>query len=331
MKKSKIIIPALGMLLLSTAASVSGTVAWFTTVSTAKAEITSFAVRKLGGDLDYAVTAGTGTKKVTDSDPKSAITLAGDQPALCDSSFDHLAVMDYKANSSATSFSPIETANNSGISDETKWAINGTDAAGHAMVTYYAVSWSYTFTYTFGGDTTPVNLYLDSQGSTATATKNDGSAIGSTGNQTYKGFRIAFMNQAASGTDSGRSVVWAKNQAAAQCKFIDSDTTVEYVDHDSNPATPKQAQYTNNGAYTGVNSSSAAGDLLDSTGLAPLAESDAGVATRADYLGQFTTTSNEITIKCVAWFEGTDPNVVNESEMDTVAAALNFYTRATAA
>ena len=29
MKKTKIIIPALGMLLLSTAASVSGTVAWF--------------------------------------------------------------------------------------------------------------------------------------------------------------------------------------------------------------------------------------------------------------------------------------------------------------
>ena len=38
MKKSKIIIPALGMLVLSTAATVSGTVAWFTMNTTAKAE-----------------------------------------------------------------------------------------------------------------------------------------------------------------------------------------------------------------------------------------------------------------------------------------------------
>lgn len=312
MKKSKIIIPALGMLLLSTAASVSGTVAWFTTVSTAQAEITSFAVRKLGGDLDYEVTAGTGTKKVTDSDPKSAITLAGDQPALCDSSYDHLALLDYKANSSATSFTAL-------AADESNWSVNGTDADDNPMVTYYAVSWSYTFTYTFGGDTTPVNLYLDSQGSTVTPTKNKDAADGHT-EQTYKGFRIAFINSAAS-----RKVVWAKNQAAAQCKFIDSDTTVAYS------GTPATATYTNNGVYTNANSGSAAGDLLDSTGLAPLAESAIGVATRTDYLGQFTAATNTITVKCVAWFEGTDPNVINESEMDTVAAALNFYTRATAA
>ena len=38
MKKSKIIIPALGMLVLSTAATVSGTVAWFTMNKVANAE-----------------------------------------------------------------------------------------------------------------------------------------------------------------------------------------------------------------------------------------------------------------------------------------------------
>lgn len=309
MKKSKIIIPALGMLILSTAASVTGTVAWFTTVSSATANITSFAVRKLGGDLSYVVAAGTGTKKV-DSTDTSSITLDGDNPALCDASFNHTTKHPWKANSSATAFTEITTEN------VANWGVTSITPA---QVTYYAVSWSYTFTYTFGGDTTAVNLYLDSQASTATSTKNSDAADGHS-EQTYKGFRIAFINEAAS-----RKVVWAKNQAAANCKFIDADTTVAYS---GDPATPT---YTNNGTYSNVNSSTAAGDLLDSTGLAPLGESDAGVATRTDYLGQFTAAANTITIKCVAWFEGTDPNVINEAEMDTVAAALSFYTRPIAA
>ena len=42
MKKSKIIVPALGLLLLSTAASVSGTVAWFTANRTYNTTISSF-------------------------------------------------------------------------------------------------------------------------------------------------------------------------------------------------------------------------------------------------------------------------------------------------
>lgn len=302
MKKSKIIIPALGMLLLSTAASVSGTVAWFTTVSTAQANITSFAVRKLGGDLDYTVAAGTGTKKSDNSNPKSAIELDGTNPALCDSSYDHLAKLDYKANSNASAFTAL-------ASDESNWTVTGTD-----QVTYYAVSWTYTFTYTFGGDTTAVNLYLDSQASTVTATKTDDTAIGASGNQTYKGFRIAFINASAS-----RAVVWAKNQSAANCKFIDADTTID------------AGVYSNNGVYSNANSSSAAGDLLDSTGLAVVSENGNGSTARADYLGQFTSAANTVTIKCVAWYEGTDPNVVNGAEMDKVSAAMTFYTRPNAA
>ena len=309
MKKSKIIIPALGMLLLSTAASVSGTVAWFTTVSTAQAEITSFAVRKLGGDLKYVVAAGTGTKKVTESSDTSAITLDGAQPALCDSSYDHIGLLDYKANSTATSFTALAS--------ESNWSVTGKDASNNDMVTYYAVSWSYTFTYTFGGDSTAVNLYLDSQGSTVTPTKNTDAATGHS-EKTYMGFRIAFINAGQS-----RKVVWAKNQTASNCKYITSGTSVTY--------TAGVPTYTGAGAYSNANSDSVAGDLLDSTGLAPLGESASGTVTRADYLGQFTAAANTVTIKCVAWFEGTDPNVINEAEMDTVAAALNFYTRPLAA
>ena len=289
MKKSKIIIPALGMLLLSTAASVSGTVAWFTTVSTATANITSFAVRKLGGDLSYTVAAGTGTEKVDADDDHSAIQLTGTNPALCDASYNHTTGKVWKANSNASAFSVIDA--------ESGWTVSGTN-----QVTYYAVSWSYTFSYSFGGDSTAVNLYFDSPTSSVTPTTL-AAASGTQTEQTYKGFRIAFVNEAAS-----RSVVWAENQANANCHYV--------------TATNNQA-----GAYTDANSSSAAGDLLDSTGLAIVAETGSGSAARADYLGQFTTSSTSITIKCVAWFEGTDPNVINGSEMDSVAAALSFYTR----
>ena len=310
MKKSKIIIPALGMLLLSTAASVSGTVAWFTTVSSAQANITSFAVRKLGGDLSYVVEAGTGTKKTTNTNT-SAIELDGTDPALCDASYDHLTGTLHSANSNATAFPALAS--------EDDW-----DVAGTNMVTYYAVSWTYTFSYQFGGNTTAVNLYFDATNSTVSATKTNGDDIGNSGNQTYKGFRIAFVNQqtTSSAVDYHRSVVWAKNQTAANCKFIDADTTVAYSN--ANPPVPT---YTSAGAYTSADASNAMGDLLSSSNLAPLGENSSGGTGRADFLGQFTSTNTSITIKCVAWYEGTDPNVVNGAEMDKVSCVLNFYTR----
>ena len=296
MKKSKIIIPALGMLILSTAASVTGTVAWFTTVSSATANITSFAVRKLGGDLSYVVAAGTGTEKVDSSDT-SSITLTGTNPAMCDASFNHSTKHPWKANSTASAFTEITTEN------VANW---GVTSASPAQVTYYAVSWSYTFTYTFGGDSTAMNLYFDSAASTVTPTQTQ-AAAGSQTEQTYKGFRIAFICDS-----SSRAVVWAKHQSSANCHYV--------------TAANNQA-----GAYSNVNSTSAAGDLIDSTNMTAISENSTGTVARADYLGQFTTAANTLTIKCVAWFEGTDPNVINGSEMDSVAAALTFYTRPLAA
>lgn len=307
MKKSKIIIPALGMLILSTAASVTGTVAWFTTVSSATANITSFAVRKLGGDLDYVVAAGTGTEKVTPSDPKSSIQLTGDNPALCDASYDHVNNVLYKANSNATSFS------SAGAESVSNWGVEGKDASNNDIITYYAVTWTYTFTYTFGGAGEAVNLYFDSQASEITPTTIT-AAAGSQTEQTYKGFRIAFIC-------GSRKVVWAGEQASGNCKYITSGTTISYPG-----GVPT---YSGAGTYSNVNSDSATGDLLDSTGVAIVAENSNGSAARADYLGQFTTGTgnNVLTVKCVAWYEGTDPNVVNGSEMDRVAASLGFYTR----
>lgn len=296
MKKSKIIIPALGMLLLSTAASVTGTVAWFTTVSSANANITSFAVRKLGGDLSYVVAPLTGTQKA-DSTDTSAIVLKGTNPALCDASYNHLTGDLWKANSNATAFSALDSES------DANWSVTSADPA---QVTYYAVSWQYTFTYAFGGDSTAMNLYFDAAASTCTGTQVT-AASGTQTEETYKGFRIAFINTAAS-----RKVVWAENQASASCKYVTATDSA-------------------NGSYSNVDSTSAAGDLIDSTSMTAIGENSSGTVTRADYLGQFTPSSNTVIIKCVAWFEGTDPNIVNGARMDQVSAAMTFYTRPLAA
>ena len=293
MKKSKIIIPALGMLLLSTAASVTGTVAWFTTVSSANANITNFAVRKLGGDLSYVVAPLTGTQKSDASSDTSAIVLKGTNPALCDASYNHLTGDLWKANSNASAFSALESES------DAHWSVTSADPA---QVTYYAVSWQYTFTYAFGGDSTAMNLYFDAAASTCTGTQVT-AASGTQTEQTYKGFRIAFINSAAS-----RKVVWAENQASSNCHYVTATDTAT-------------------GSYFNVDSTSQAGDLIDSTSMTAIAENGSGTTTRADYLGQFTTTTNTITIKCVAWFEGTDPNIVNGARMDQVSAAMTFYTR----
>ena len=67
MKKSKIIVPALGLLLLSTAASVSGTVAWFTANNKYNTTINTFAVVKTNDDLQVELGAGVGTSVDTNA------------------------------------------------------------------------------------------------------------------------------------------------------------------------------------------------------------------------------------------------------------------------
>lgn len=304
MKKSKIIIPALGMLLLSTAASISGTVAWFTTVSTANARLSSFAVRKLGGDLALTVKTaadgssyGVGTKK----DANNVVLLDGNTPALCDASYKHTTTASvYKANSSATEFSTVA---------ESGWKVtsNGVD-------TYYAVSWTLEFDYTFGGDTTNVNLYYDLDQAILTPTAGT-TGDASTG-ETWKGFRIAFIC-------GSRTLVWAGGHTSSEASGLkyQGGTAV------ANATT-----------YVGPNADNSAGELVTGYGASGTyaaaihaGSSDSALgAARADYIGTFTSSAHTLSVKCIAWYEGNDANVKNGARMDEVAATMAFYTRTAA-
>ena len=45
------------------------------------------------------------------------------------------------------------------------------------------------------------------------------------------------------------------------------------------------------------------------------------------FLGRLTSKAATISVKCTAWFEGTDPNVVNEALNQVVITTQRFYVR----
>lgn len=302
MKKSKIIIPALGMLLLSTAASVSGTVAWFTSMQTATSDITSFAVTKTGGSMATALTAGAGTVV-----SGSAITLQ-ENVKLTHGSFNHTSNTAFYPNDTATVFTGVAKPDGSSTAFTT-WALPGTDNK-----VYFAVSWTITFTYTFSGSTAPVYLYFDGtagEGATSKMTAHTQTEAGTNSDlQSYKGFRVALM--------ATSKVIWAPEQSnAADLKY--------------QSAANATTSYGANGEYA------ASGSLISSAGYAANKTDAIGntPTSRADYLGTFATptapaTTSQIVVNCVAWFEGNDSNIVNAAYLHNVSATLGFYTRASA-
>lgn len=292
MKKSKIIVPALGLLLLSTAASVSGTVAWFTASSSASFETNTFTVASSAGTLARTLVAGTGTAlSAEDGSADSTKIQQATNTKLTDGSYNHSTGVVWSHNMN-TPANDTTHCISKGTDSGTNWQAGtlGTDTL------YHAVSWTVNFTYTFGSSNANQDFYFDV---TSTMT-----ASGIATNDTAKGFRIAII--------STNTIVWAKLQTASNCKYIDSDTG------------------------TGITSQAkdyvAADHLIDSavtTSMEGVVASDAVASNTSaiNYLGTFTTGSATLSVKFVAWYEGTDPNVVNESTKTPVSAALSFFTR----
>lgn len=325
MKKSKIIIPALGMLLLSTAASVTGTVAWFTSMQTGSASITSFSVTKTGGSLNTTFVAGVGTE-LTGSNPNyTGVALKGygtgsdasDDVTLTHGSYNHLTNKAYIPDDSLTVFTPVvEPTSGNGY----QWTVDGDSS--NAGTVYYAVSWTINFNYTFSTDTKDVYLYFDgsttaqSQTPAPTTTfSHSTNTAGSGSENTWKGFRLAMVNA----TDSVY-VIWAPGTSTAGDEKYQSNAA----------AGDAKSSYAATNAYN-VN-----GSLIDAAGYAHCKSGalPANPTQRADYLGTFDIDNDDnddkvvtIAIKCVAWFEGNDSNVVDTASLDQVSASLGFYTR----
>ncbi len=300
MKKSRIIIPALAMIAFSVAASIAGTVAWFTASRTAQINAGTYAVVKTSAELKCVLSNGVGT---TVSD--STVSLNGN--LLSDGSFSHKSSKVYTPNSEGTALDP--TKGEIPLNDEqlaTK-LVRGTTGT-PAKTIYTAVTFNMSFTVTFGALEGDIGLYLDNTAGKSSFTVDGGAAA-----VTAKGFRMAIVpNGTAPSGSLTRATVFADLQEFAKCHYIGgtSDTFL-----------------------TGTAYTASEYDLIDSaynTAL-PTSATDRDEATaRPDYLGMFKYTANsQVTLNytVVAWFEGTDENIINRAtaeEYQSVVAKLNF-------
>ena len=302
MKKSKLVVPAaLAVMLLSTAASVTGTVAWFTANRSVHTQVSSFKVNSVDGNLVLTNTAGIGT-----SVANNVVSVDTTNATMTDGSVNHADGTVFRQGYKSTDTNKIVVSPTS----ENYYRTVGSNKY------YFAVQWNMRFTYTFAGDQTATNLYFDTDTALSKLTVTVGTAQGSatTYYETHKAFRIAFVYDSANSSDGvGSTKVWAPNQTEANCKYITAATN----------------DLTGTAYSTGLIASNTTGALLKSA--------EYGGSSVSNYLGQFTYNANAasyIQFKCYAWFEGTDPNIktadVNAGEltsMDTVTADMEFFVR----
>ncbi len=296
MKKSKVIIPSLGLLLLSTAASVTGTVAWFTSTRMVQISTDTFEIKKSDGNLDISLTAGVGT---TVSGTTVSIRSGA---ALMDYSYNPTTLRTWKQSTVGNYYlvgDATEHQKTEASDPASAWKINATS--------YAAVSWKATLSYTFGADETPVDLFLDTQVLAAALTAGTANPEG---HQTFKGFRMAFILD----NNTSATAVWAPNRVsseAANVKCVTGETTTSTLSDLS-----VNVLYQNNDG------------TADATAMQPATDKTTGHTTREDYLAQFTTSVTSHDVYCVVWYEGTDPEVTDEdieARLDKVAATIGFY------
>lgn len=315
LKKSLLIVPAMATMLLAAAGSVGGTVAWFSANTAFNTNISSFKVVRLDGDLTCQMAAGVGTTLVGSG--TTATIKVTDFAELTHGSFNHNDGHTWVK----TSEENVAEEGQPAVMED-RYTDKATISAAGAVTTgslqagvyndghddhtvYYAVTWQMNFAFQLpvsGSSTTATNLYFDTAKSAMIAANGTGSK------NTSKGFRIAFYpNNAAAVTTSGNSIhnkrVWADLQTAAKCTYV--------------TATDETSGYTT--------------EIIDTANNTTIAEGQKGSATETICLGQFTafdaTGKSMLGFTCVAWYEGTDENVINESTLDTVSTSLAFYTR----
>ena len=223
MKKSKVIIPAMALLLFSTAASITGTVAWFTATRVFTTSADTFAVNSIDGNLEAAVTARVGTQKKNGVeavenyqedpvvDPSDSTKYTKHIARLTHGSFNHESTNAFILNSESSD--PDEKFINLGTeatakadeathraSDWFRKSVAGTKqtdkpSTGQELTPIYdyfvAFSWHIDFTYSLGGGETNAGIFLDYKLSHAekVSTTDDSSSAEI---KTANGFRIAF-------------------------------------------------------------------------------------------------------------------------------------------
>ena len=369
-KKSKIIVPALGLILLSTAASISGSVAWFTANRTATITAGEFAVVKTGDDLKVTLGAVAGVNTPAENDVAISVKTGY---KLTDSSFNHakfdapilpIITPDTARGNVATTNGAVALASAS-ESNLLRGAESGKTYSAFVWTMQFQVSFSASATKDQGlfldlsNDDTYMHekLHIDEgesvvgyysnpkcSGDALTGTAGTGGqdVYQATPNGTGKAFRIAFVPTAIGGTGTGTSVgyakVWADNEVSTD------DGSGKYVTSTSGALTSDNygtatVQYSGNASSASYSSAAAkSGCVLmyngDNTGIPTddsitVAEAlNDSTKAKSNFLGYFKCQAEKtvtITYTCVAWYEGTNPNINGTTtDFETIVASMKF-------
>ena len=327
MKKSKIIVPALGLLLLSTAASVSGTVAWFTAVRSFNTSAGNFAVVKTNTDLICHLGAGIGTSVnnngTADIYSDDTITLANNYVELADSSYDHANSYVTAPDGSGQNVGTSTALSKSTAASAVQRASYSDGANSHTV--YSVVTWTMDFEVSYTVADADNALFLNTTSKFVNSSNDN--EFAEDGTDAALGFRLAFIPV----TESGDTDNVYENNAGAKLVFAGARTTT----------TSSVVKYiANSGSATGLLSSlaTAYSDNLCLKGQGTMPNDGAVNLTTAEgydnYLGKFTATAGKtmhLKYLVVGWFEGTDPNVQNGKTLaNKVKASLSFEVRSLA-
>lgn len=304
MKKSRIIVPALAMLTLSVAASVTGTVAWFTASRTATIKATNVAVINTAGALSCSLTQGIGTKV-----SGTTVTLS---PMMDASVNSNGAITDVTAGTGVD----VYTANFNSESHITGLAKREASyhvtmkKEGSTNVDIYALnSWKMTFSST---STVTNHLYFDTRAAKSKINE------GITDAEVYKSLRVYL----AAGNNK---IVWApytdETKLYTAVKSGNVATAINPTDVFNSESYGDLVAETVNGrtsfdegyVYDGANSS-----IVNAYSHALLSNSIKD--------------GSPVEVSCMIWFEGLDSSCKGSSGVSTVSNMINktldlsFYT-----
>lgn len=262
MKKTKVVIPALGIIAFATAASITGTVAWFTASKSVTITAGDFAVVSTKNNLVAELSAGVGTTATSNV----ITTVAGKK--LTDASFNHKDLEFVDPDDNGENVDHVFALDDENLA--TKLLREGNAIADQAGV-YSAFTWNITFKLNMASSAQKVGLYLDLSSENTWAHKKDSVTFAKdhviTENEageyhstaalndetpknfakdhvitageagayyradpldTGRGLRIAFVPTTIPATSFGVAKVWAPHQDDTNAKHIDVSAIEEF-------------------------------------------------------------------------------------------------------
>ena len=305
-KKSAVVIPALARIAVTAAASVSGTVAWFTAAKTVTATSGQFKASYNDGNLSVKATSwmaktnklGSPTLNQTilsiPTEGKDVTVTEG--VTFTDASYDLATDTLYsdKVKDDGSAPDQFESKGTS-VEDNNQWV---SDPANKVV---YGVVWNYTFTYKFGADIANKYDLMFSPSKSSLTTRTDAGA----------GLRIALVGN---GFDNGTN----KNAVVFANENYNSTNHISGVGDNKETTDVKETTTTD---YSSLYIASGSAD--EALGTEAVSHKD-----KKGYLGTFVpTTANTdvpMSVRVVAWFEGTDSHVVSEQDLSEGSAQLGF-------